>query len=351
MIETSGTTLPTPPPPHTVAPNSVGRVMRLVLFALAPAILMQAVFFGVGILVQVLLAVAAALAAEYVALRLRRQPVQKYLFDGSALITAVLIAMCLPSLAPWWLVVSGTAFGILIAKHLYGGLGANVFNPAMVGYAVLLVSFPVQLTRWPSPDVAGLATLDLTLLDSLRAIFAGSLPTGTTWDAVTSPTPLDAVRSGLQGGFTLREIQASPTFGLVGGRGWEWINLAVLAGGVWLLVLKIIRWHIPVAVLAGLAIPAAIMHAIDPGSYAGAFFHLTAGASMLGAFFVATDPVTAATTDRGKLIYGFGIGFIAYTIRTWGGYPDGMAFAVLLMNLAVPLIDRYTVPRIYGRAS
>jgi electron transport complex protein RnfD len=351
MIETSGTTLPTPPPPHTVAPNSVGRVMRLVLFALAPAILMQAVFFGVGILVQVLLAVAAALAAEYVALRLRRQPVQKFLFDGSALITAVLIAMCLPSLAPWWLVVSGTAFGILIAKHLYGGLGANVFNPAMVGYAVLLVSFPVQLTRWPSPGVAGLATLDLTLLDSLRAIFAGSLPTGATWDAVTSPTPLDAVRTGLQGGFTLREIQASPTFGLVGGRGWEWINLAVLAGGVWLLVLKIIRWHIPVAVLAGLAIPAAIMHAIDPGSYAGAFFHLTAGASMLGAFFVATDPVTAATTDRGKLIYGFGIGFIAYTIRTWGGYPDGMAFAVLLMNLAVPLIDRYTVPRIYGRAS
>ncbi|HEY8537309.1 MAG TPA: electron transport complex subunit RsxD [Steroidobacteraceae bacterium] len=357
MIETSNSTpavdtpLPTLQPPHTIAPNSVSRVMRLVLIALAPAILLHAVFFGVGILVQVLLAIAAALAAEYVALRLRRQPVRKYLLDGSAVITAVLLAMCLPSLAPWWLVVSGTAFAILIAKHLYGGLGSNLFNPAMVGYAVLLVSFPVQLTRWPSPDVAGLATVDLTFLETLRTIFVGTLPPGTTWDAVTSPTPLDAVRTGLQGGLTLQEAQAAPTFGLVGGRGWEWVNLAVLGGGLWLLVLKIIRWHIPVAVLAGLAIPATIMHVIDPGSYAGAFFHLTAGASMLGAFFIATDPVSAATTDRGRLVYGFGIGLIAYTIRTWGGYPDGIAFAVLLMNLAVPLIDRYTVPRIYGRAT
>lgn len=342
--------LPTTPPPHTVAPNSVGRVMRWVLLALVPALLMHVLFFGVGIVVQLTLAIATALSSEYVALRLRDQEVRKFLTDGSALITAVLIAMCLPPLAPWWLVVSGTAFAILLAKHLYGGLGSNPFNPAMVGYAVLLVSFPVQLTRWLTPDVAALAPIDLSLTDSLYAIFVGELPSHLQWDAVTSPTPLGAVRSGLQAGFTLQETQAQPIFGTLGGRGWEWINVAVLAGGIWLLVLKIIRWQIPVAVLAGIALPAAVMNAVDPGSYPGAVFHLTSGASMLCAFFIATDPVSAATSDRGRLVYGFGIGLIAYIIRTWGGYPDGIAFAVLLMNLAVPLIDRYTVPRIYGRA-
>jgi electron transport complex protein RnfD len=343
--------LPTPPPPHTLAPNSVGRVMRLVLLALVPAIVMHAVFFGIGVLVQLALAVSTALAAEYAALRVRNQDVRRFLTDGSALITALLMALCLPSLAPWWLVVSGTAFAIVIAKHLYGGIGSNLFNPAMVGYAVLLVSFPVQLTRWIAPDAGGLAAVDLGIADSLRAIFTGALPAHLAWDAITAPTPLDAVRTGLKAGLTLREAQAAPIFGMLGGRGWEWFNLAVLAGGIWLLALKIIRWHIPVAVLAGLAVPAAIMHAVDPGSYAGPVFHLTCGASMLAAFFIATDPVSAATSDRGRLVYGFGIGVVTYTIRTWGGYPDGVAFAVLLMNLAVPLIDRYTVPRIYGRST
>lgn len=325
--------------------------MRIVLIALVPAIVLHTVFFGIGIPVQLALAIATALLAEYWALRLRKQDVRRFLTDGSALITAVLLALCLPPLAPWWLVVSGVAFAILIAKHLYGGLGSNPFNPAMVGYAVLLASFPAQLTRWLTPEVGGIATVDIGLGDSLYAIFVGALPSHLTWDAVTSPTPLDAVRTSLKAGLTLQEAHASPVFGMLGGRGWEWINLAVLVGGIWLLALKIIRWHIPISVLAGLAVPAALMHASDPGSYAGALFHVTTGASMLGAFFIATDPVSAATSDRGRLVYGFGIGLIAYTIRTWGGYPDGIAFAVLLMNLAVPLIDRYTVPRIYGRST
>jgi electron transport complex protein RnfD len=322
-----------------------------VLIALAPAIVIHIAFFGAGLVIQLVLGIATALLAEAIALRLRHKPVRPFLTDGSALITAVLLAFCLPPLAPWWLIVSGTAFAILLAKHLYGGLGSNPFNPAMVGYAVLLVSFPQHLTRWLPPDVGGLASVDMKLIDTLYAIFVGALPAHLTWDAVTSPTPLDAVRTGLKMGLTLQEAQTVPTFGALGGRGWEWINLAVFGGGVWLLATKIIRWHIPLAVLAGLAIPAAVMHAVDPGSYAGALFQVTAGASMLGAFFIATDPVSAATSDRGRLIYGFGIGLIAYTIRTWGGYPDGIAFAVLLMNLAVPLIDRYTIPRIYGRAA
>jgi Na+-translocating ferredoxin:NAD+ oxidoreductase subunit D len=343
--------LPTSQPPHTIAPNSVARVMRIVLIALLPAVLIHIAFFGIGLAIQIVLAIATALLCEAIALRLREKPVRPFLTDGSALITAVLLAFCLPPLAPWWLIVSGTAFAILLAKHLYGGLGSNPFNPAMVGYAVLLVSFPQHLTRWITPEASGLASIDLSLADTLYTIFVGALPTHLTWDAITSPTPLDAVRTGLKMGLTLQEAQTSATIGALGGRGWEWINLAVLAGGIWLLAMKIIRWHIPVALLAGLAIPAAIMHAVDPGSYAGALFELTSGASMLGAFFIATDPISAATSDRGRLVYGFGIGLIAYMIRTWGGYPDGIAFGVLLMNLAVPLIDRYTVPRIYGRAA
>lgn len=339
-----------PPAPHIVAPNSVRRVMGLVLCALAPAVLIQAVFFGPGVLVQIVLGVMTSLLAEAVALRLRGQALSPYLSDGSAIVTGVLIAMCLPPLAPWWLVVSGSAFAILLAKHCYGGLGANPFNPAMVGYAVLVVSFPVQLTQWLPPQLADLQITRPDMGDTLYAIATGQLPSHLTWDAITSPTPLASVRTSLSLGQTMQEARTNPLFGAFGGKGWEWINLSLLAGGVWLLVLRIIRWQIPVALLTALIVPAAIMHAVDPGAYPDALFHLTAGASMLGAFFIATDPVSAATSDRGKLIYGAGIGLATFVIRTWGGYPDGIAFAVLLMNAAVPLIDRYTVPRIYGRA-
>lgn len=341
-------TTPLSPAPHVVTQNSVGRVMRIVVYALVPAIAVHVMFFGPGLLVQLTLAVITALASEAAALRLRGLPLRQFLTDGSAIITAVLIALCLPPLAPWWLVVSGTAFAILLAKHLYGGLGSNPFNPAMVGYAVLLVSFPAQLTQWLPPQIAGLQTVELGFGDTLRTILSGALPAHLAWDAVTSPTPLNALRTNLAAGRTMQEAVSSPVFGMLGGRGWDWINLATLAGGVWLLAMRIIRWHVPVAMLAGICIPAALMYSIDPGAYPDPLFHLTAGASMLGAFFIATDPISSATSHRGRLIYGAGIGLITYVIRTWGGYPDGVAFAVLLMNLAVPLIDRYTVPRIYG---
>ena len=343
-------TFATSPAPHVIAPNSVRRMMVLVLATLAPAVVIHIVFFGIGLLVQLSMGVIVSLVAEAIALKLRGKPLHPFLTDGSAIITGVLIAMCLPPLAPWWLVVSGTAFAILLAKHLYGGLGSNPFNPAMVGYAVLLVSFPAQLTQWLPPQLADLHVVQPGIGDSLYTIFVGHLPPHLSWDAITSPTPLASMRNSLSMGMTMEEALANPLFGKLGGRGWDWINLAVLVGGVWLLVLRIIRWHIPVAMLLALAVPAAVMNAVDPGAYPGAMFHLTAGASMLGAFYIATDPISAATSNRGKLIYGAGIGLITYVIRTWGGYPDGVAFAVLLMNAAVPLIDRYTVPRIYGHA-
>jgi Na+-translocating ferredoxin:NAD+ oxidoreductase subunit D len=338
----------TSPAPHVVTPTGVAQVMRLVLYALVPTVAMHLIFFGVGLLVQIILGCATALGAEALALRMRRKPIAMFLFDGSALITAVLLALCLPPLAPWWLIVSGTAIAILLAKHLFGGLGANPFNPAMVGYAVLLVSFPAQLLQWLPPDTAGIEPAQMSIGESLQTIATGSPPDRLTWDAITSPTPLDALRTNLKMGMTMSEAHAAPIFGAFGGKGWQWINLATLLGGVMLLTMRVIRWHIPVAMLGAIAVCSTLLYVVDPGAYAGPAFHLTAGASMLGAFFIATDPISAATSDRGRLVYGAGIGVLTCVIRTWGGYPDGVAFAVLLMNLCVPLIDRYTIPRIYG---
>ena len=315
-------TAPIPQPPHVVAGLTVPRVMFQVLAALLPVLAVQVYLFGPRPLLLVAVAAVAALACEALALRLRRRSMQPFLRDGSVLVTAALLALAVPPTLPPGHLVLGVACAVLLAKHAYGGLGQNPFNPAMVGYAVLLVSFPLEMTRWPAP--------------------------GDGWDAMTGATALDALRTGLRQSYTMQEIMAGPAFGRVGAAGGEWINLAALAGGLYLLARGLVRWHIPVAVLAGLAGPAALFHNFDPGAHASASFHLASGATMLGAFFIATDPVSAATSDRGRLVYGAGIGLLTWVIRSWGGYPDGVAFAVLIMNLAVPLIDRCTVPRIHG---
>ena len=338
----------TGPAPHTVGAPSVRQIMLTVLLALVPVVIAHVVWFGFGILIQIVLASLTAEIAECVALRLRGKPVYKFATDGSALITATLLALAIPPLAPWWLVVSGAAFAILLAKHLYGGLGYNLFNPAMVGYAALLVSFPVHMTHWPLPS--GVSPIDLSFAQIFRTIFSGHLVDDLSWDALSGATPLASVRAGLTLRATMDEIHAQPTFGSIAGVVWEWISLAALAGGILLLVTRTIRWHIPASMLAAIFFFATVMHALDPGAYDGPAFHLFSGATMLGAFFIATDPVSAATSYWGRLIYGAGIGALTYAIRAFGGYPDGVAFSVLLMNAAVPLIDRYTVPRIYGHA-
>jgi electron transport complex protein RnfD len=338
------------PAPHVVAANSVRRMMLLVLAALLPVVIAHVVFFGIGLIVQIVIGTATALAAEALALRLRGKALMPFLTDGSVLITGTLLALCLPPLAPWWLIASGVAFAVLLAKHVYGGLGANPFNPAMVGYAVLLVSFPAQLLHWLPAAFGDANAIELSSAETVQTILSGDLPSRLAWDAVTSPTPLNALRTGLALGHTMQETQVGAAFGALAGRGWEWINSAALLGGIALLALKVIRWQIPVAMLAVLIVASTIAYGVDPGTYAGPLFHLGSGATMLGAFFIATDPVSAATSDRGRLIYGALIGIVTWIIRTWGGYPDGVAFAVLLANLAVPLIDRYTVPRIYGHA-
>jgi electron transport complex protein RnfD len=339
----------TAPAPHTVASVSVRRTMTLVVGALVPTVIAHVIWFGFGIVINILLATCSALIAEAIALKLRGRTIRPFITDGSAVLTAMLMTLALPPLTPWWMTVSGAAFAILVAKHLYGGLGYNLFNPAMVGYAALLVSFPWHMTHWLAP--AGLGTVDLSFAATWHTIFAGELPKELSWDAVSGATPLTSMRSGLILRNTLDEIQSQPIFGNFAGRGFEWIALATLLGGVVLLITRTIRWQIPCSMLGAIFLCALIMHALDPGANAGPTLHVFGGASMLGAFFIATDPVTAATSNQGRIIYGAGIGLLTYVIRSFGGYPDGVAFSVLLMNAAVPLIDRYTVPRIYGHSS
>lgn len=338
--------LHTPPAPHLSQARSVRFIMGMVLLALLPAGLLHVIFFGWGVLWQFLLAATSGLACEILALRLRHKPVWMFASDGSTLVTAALLALSIPPLAPWWLVVSAMVFAMLLGKHVYGGLGLNPVNPAMLGYAVMLVSFPRQMTSWL--PATGIDVPEL--LESARAIFTGTLPATLTVDLLSGASPLAALQSGLSLRHTLDEILVLPAFGDFAGRGWEWISLALLLGGIFLLLLRIIRWQIPVSMLLGLGACALVMSWLDPGRHAGVVLHWFSGATMLGAFFIATDPVTAATSTRGRLVYGAGIGVLTYVIRDFGNYHDGLAFAVLLMNLAVPLIDKFTIPRIYGES-
>ncbi len=336
------------PAPHVTPATSVPLVMRRVLYALIPATIVYTAYFGWGLLINMVIAVAAALAAEALMLRARRRAIRPGIADASAVVTAILLAFAIPPLAPWWIPALGAGVAVSLAKHLYGGLGSNLFNPAMVGYVILLISFPVEMTQWLPPVGFDPSVQQLGFWSNLNYALTGHTPSGIDIDALTQATPLDQVKEGLGQMRTLDEIRLGRLFGFYGGRGWEWINGCFALGGLYLLYRGVIRWHIPVALITGLCGCAAALHIIDPSRYSSPGFHLFGGATLLGAFFIATDPVTAAATDRGRLIFGAAIGAITYAIRTWGGYPDGLAFAVLLMNATVPLLDRYTRPRIYG---
>lgn len=325
---------------------SVSTIMLKVLLALLPGIAAYVWVYGGGILISLILASVTALAAEAVMLWLRGRPVKPFLMDGSALVTAWLLALALPPLAPWWLVVVGTLFAIVVAKQLYGGLGNNPFNPAMVGYAVLLISFPAIMTQWPAP--LELAQAKLSFADQLRYVFGRMLPEGMEIDAISSATPLDTLKTQLKMQHALADITTAPVFGALGAKGGEIVAMAYLVGGLYLLWQRIISWHIPVAFLGTLTVLAAIAHGLDGTHHAGPLFHLFSGAAMLCAFFIATDPVSAPTTPKGRLVFAAGIGLLTWVIRTWGGYPDGVAFAVLLMNICAPLIDVHTQPRVFG---
>lgn len=334
--------------PYGTPPNDVGSTMRQVLYALVPAGLAYVWYFGAGFVLNLFFAVLFCVAGEAFMRRVRGKSVEFALLDFSALVTATLLAFSLPPLTPWWVTATAALFAVVVAKHLYGGIGYNVFNPAMAGYVVALVAFPVYMSFWPAPRIGDIDYHYMTFYETARYTLTGSLPDYLTVDAITRATPLDALKSGFANMRTFEEIHNNPLMGDFGGRGWEWIGNFVAIGGAWLLLRKVIRWHIPAGVLAGVLLPSGILYFLGTGLHASPGFHLFSGGTILCAFFIATDPITAAASPRGRLVYGFLIGLLIYAIRRWGSYADGVAFAVLLMNMAVPAIDHLTRPRIVG---
>ena len=315
------------PSPHVHGGDSIEKNMYGVLIALVPTFIFSVVFFGLGAILVTLTSVAACLVFEYV--------IQKYLmkqrptiWDGSAIITGVLLAFNLPSSLPLWIVVIGALVAIGIGKMSFGGLGNNIFNPALVGRVFLLISFPVQMTTWPVPN--GFATAD----------------------AVTGATPLalvkEAVKNGQAVGDTLSSVGITTSnliLGNIGGSLGEVAAIGLLLGFAYMLIRKIISWHIPVAIFATVIVFSGILNLADPAQFAGPVFHLFTGGLMLGAIFMATDYVTSPMTHKGMLIYGVGIGLLTVIIRVFGAYPEGMSFAILIMNGFTPLINRYCKPR------
>ncbi|CAI8724599.1 SoxR (2Fe-2S) reducing system protein RsxD [Pseudomonas sp. IT-232MI5] len=313
--------------------NRLQQAMKLVLLAALPGLLALFWWYGWGVLINLLLAIVAALMVEAGVARLRQQPIQPALSDGSALVSATLLAAALPPYCPWWLTVMAVASGLLFGKHIYGGVGRNPFNPAMLGFALIMVMFPQPMTHWPAHG------LDLTA--TFQQVFgAGQAP-----DAWAQATVLDSLR--INKSLTMDELFTSnPAFGRFGGHGGEWVNLAFLAGGLFLLQRRVFGWHAPAGMLGSLFVVSLLFwNGSGSDSQGSPLFHLLSGATMLGAFFIITEPVSGAKTTLARLLFGVGVGLLTYAIRTWGGYPDGVAFAVLLMNLCVPALERFAASR------
>lgn len=325
----------------TYKKQSVNKLMLWVVIAAIPGVICQIYFFGSGTIYQILLAIITAFICETIALQLRELPVVAHLKDNSALVTALLLAVSIPPLSPWWLVVLGTVFAILIAKHIYGGLGQNIFNPAMVGYVVLVILFPVQMTNWLKQ--MELQSIYIDALDSLQVIF--------TYHTDESAA-LDKLILGFNGkthSTSFSQILQQPILqNSLASISWQLVNIAYLFGGIIMLNRQIISWQIPFAFLATLMFCSLLSWLMIPLQYVSPMKHLFSGETMLGAFFIATDPVTAAVTPRGRLIYGAIIGLLIWIIRVYGGYPDAVSFAVLIANMSVPFIDQYSQPRVYG---
>ncbi len=332
--------------PHARSSNTTAGVMQQVLLATVPGFIALTLYFGWGTLFNIVLASVTALSFEAAVLYLRKRPILFFLKDCSALVTAVLLGLALPPYCPWWLVVVGLFFAIVVAKQLYGGLGYNPFNPAMIAYVVLLISFPYEMSQWAAP------TGVLADGHSLVGLWPGleKIWLGTPIDGYTAATPLEIMRN--HGGQTVQDLytnEAQFNQGRWAGKGWEWVNLGFLLGGCYLLYKKVFTWHAPVAMLTTLMVLAALFYDNGSSNSAGSpLFHWFSGATMLGAFFILTDPVSSAVSNKGRLIFGSGAGLLIFVIRTWGNYPDAVAFSVLLMNFAAPFIDYYTLPRTYG---
>ena len=327
--------------------TNVTIVMFKVMLGLVPGVIAYVWYFGPAILVSVAIASVTAIVAEAILLLIRRVPVWPYLSDMSALLTAWLLALSMPPLSPWWLTVMATLFAIVIAKHVFGGLGYNPFNPAMAGFAAALIAFPSQMSHWSPPNAVAATRSDFAM--DLTHIFREFSSKAFIIDAEAMATPLDTLKVQVANKQAIADFLYMPIFGDLAGKGTEIIAIFYLLGGLFLLQQRLITWHMPVVFFAVIAVLAEFFHLLDPARHAGPLFHLLGGATVIGALFIITDPVSAATTPKGKMIFAAGAAVLTFVIRVFGGYPDGVAFAVLFMNMCVPLIDRYTQPPVFGR--
>lgn len=320
------------PSPHLQSPETTRRLMYGVVIALAPALAASVWYFGMGAIIVTLASVLSCVAVEYL-VQIYILKTKSSVTDGSAVVTGLLLAFNVPSNLPVYIIVIGAIISIGVAKMTFGGLGSNPFNPALVGRVFLLISFPVQMTSWPVPS--GFQT--------------GYL------DAVTGATPLGILTEGVKAGETVAVLMEKiPThmqlfYGYMGGSMGEIAALALIIGGIYMIWRKIITWHIPVSVLLTVAIFTGILWLADPTKFADPLFHLLTGGIMLGAIYMATDYVTSPMTHKGMIIYGIGIGVITVLIRTWGAYPEGVSFAILIMNAFVPLLNMYIKPQRFGK--
>ena len=317
--------------PHIHKKETTHKLMLRVVVALVPTIIASIIFFGVGAIITISAAVISCVTIEYLIQRfVFRKPV--CITDGSALVTGLLLGLTLPSNIPVYIIVIGSLVAIAVAKMSFGGLGNNIFNPALAGRAVMLISFPTQMTLWPLPK--GFAT--------------------GYYDAVTGATPLAVIKEGISNGAPISELMAKiPTtvelmLGNLGGSIGEVSAIALLIGFAYLRFKKVITWYIPVSVIGSLALFTSILWFINPDVYAGPGFHLLSGGVLLGAIFMATDYVTSPLIPKAMIIYGCGIGILTAIIRIWGSYPEGIMFAILIMNAFVPLLNAYITPKRFG---
>jgi electron transport complex protein RnfD len=312
--------------PHAHEGISIKKVMFKVNIALAPAVLLGIMQFGMPALFLVITTIVSALICEVISLKLNSRA-EGEINDGAAILTALILAMSLPPHAPLWIGALGAAFAIFFGKQVYGGLGQNLFNPAMLARVVLLISFPVEMTKWITPS----------------AFYDG------VWykmgvDGVSGATTLGLTKEGAQTSFHWLSHVLGTSTGSLG----ETSAVLMLVGGIWLIQQQVFSWHVPVATILGCLLPGTAMWFADPSAVPEPLAQLTSGGLLMCAFFIATDPVTTPTSNRGKLIFGAGTGFLIFVIRTFGNFPEGVAFSILIMNAVTPLIDQYTRPRMYG---
>ena len=318
--------------------STVSMLMFTVILGLLPALFLQIGFFGYQILGNLFFGIGFALFLEAVCLKLRNYPIRPFILDGSAFVTAWLLIISVPANIPIWTLLIGIFFSIVVAKHAYGGIGSNPFNPAMIGYAVLLISFPKIMTNWPISDGFEIRNfIQFSQFFSIANI-------NEAYDAIVSATPLDQIKTSL---FLGKEVNALP-ISLSTLSSYQMIAILYFLGGIFLVYKKVITWHLPLSLILSIYIFSGFLHLYDQNTYMSPLFHLLNGATFLAAFFIITDPVSSPTTLKGKIIFGILIGLITVIIRNYGGYPDGIAFAVIFMNICVPLIEKFTQPKVFG---